>query len=198
MGRDPSWHMKSLNPALFALLSFAGFAAVPVAVAAAALQGRFDNREQVAKAPGGAEHALPHVTVTIEPTAQNDFSLWHVHIETDAESQFDQTWAMQTRIEHDGSGALIPYYQLKQEASPDAATFDEHGWLSLEACALRGTLTATRIEAISEGEPCVAVSMNIGARRALLPVGIVWRGDLLQVDFNLRGQRTRIEAKRLP
>lgn len=160
------------------------------------LQGRFDNRDQVAKAPAGAEPSIPHVVVAIEPTPQKDFLLWRVHIETDPQSTFDQTWAMQTRIGSDGSGMLIPYYQLKQDTAPASATFDTNGWLSLEACALRGDFTKTRIEGMSEGEPCVAVSMNVGARRALLPVGFAREGDTLRVDLNLRGVRTRIEAKR--
>jgi hypothetical protein len=160
------------------------------------LQGRFDNHEQVSKQPGGAENPIPHVVVTIDATPQKNFSLWHVHIETDATTAFDQTWAMESRVEHDGSGALIPYYQFKQTADPVASAFTTDGWLSLEACALRGDFTRARIEAMSEGEPCVAVSMNVGARRALLPVGLISEGDTLHIDFNLRGVRTRIDAVR--
>ncbi len=165
--------------------------------ASALLQGRFDNRDQVGKASSDPEHAIPHVTVTIEPTPQANWSLWHVHLETDAQSSFDQTWAMQARAEYDGSGALIPYYQLQQTQAPAAAAFDPHGWLSLEACALRGEFKKNRIEGMAEGEPCVAVSINVGARRALLPVGIVREGEWLHLDLSLRGVRTRIDAKRL-
>jgi hypothetical protein len=166
------------------------------AKAAAALQGKFDNRQQVASAPAGTDAPIPHVIVVIEPTPQKDWSLWHVHIETDPESKFDQTWAMQMRVEHDGSGALVPYYQLKQTTNPVAGAFDPKDWLSLEACALRGDFTKARIEAMSEGEPCVAVSMSVGARRALLPVGFVSDGAKLHLDMNLRGVRTRIDADR--
>ena len=163
---------------------------------ASLLQGRFDNRQQLSKAPAGVENPIPHVVVTIDATPQKNFSLWHVHIETDAETSFDQTWAMEIRVEHDGSGALIPYYQFKQTAEPVASSFTPDGWLSLEACALRGDFTKARIEAMSEGEPCVAVSMSVGARRALLPVGFISEGDTLHIDFNLRGVRTRIDAVR--
>ena len=169
-------------------------AAQPSAFDADALRGRFDNAAQVAKS--AADNPVPHVTVVIEPTPQKDFSLWHVHIATDAETTFDQTWAMQMRVEHDGSGALIPYYQLKQTSDPVASAFNPEGWLPLEACALRGDFSRPRIEAISEGEPCVAVSMSVGARRALLPVGFVRDGNLLQLDMNLRGVRTRIDAEK--
>lgn len=160
------------------------------------LQGRFDNRQQLSKTPAGAENPIPHVVVTIDPTPQKNFSLWHVHIETDPDTSFDQTWAMEARVEHDGSGALIPYYQFKQTSDPVASAFTTDGWLSLEACALRGDFTKARIEAMSEGEPCVAVSMSVGARRALLPVGFVADRDTLHIDFNLRGVRTRIDAVR--
>ena len=159
------------------------------------LQGHFDNREQVAHAPAGAAQPVPDVAVTIEATPQKDFTLWHVHLVTDPVSTFDQTWAMQIRIEHDGSGALIPYYQLRQDVAPTATAFDPRSWLSLEACALRGTFAATHVEAISEGEPCVAVSMNVGARRALLPVAVSRGADSLKLHMNLRGVRTLIDAR---
>jgi len=169
-------------------------AAALQAKAQALLLGTFDNAAQVAKAPPGAEQPVPHVTVKIESTPQRDFSLWHVRIQTDPESTFEQTWAMQTRIEYDGSGALIPYYQLHQDSVPTAAAFDVKGWLSLEACALRGTFAPTRLQGMAEGEPCVAVAMSVGARRALLPVGFAREGGWLHVDMNLRGVRTRIDA----
>jgi hypothetical protein len=185
-----------LMPAMLA--SAVAIAAAHSQKANALLQGRFDNGAQVARTAGDPAHATPHVTVTIEPTPKQDWSLWHVHIQTDPESTFDQTWAMQARSEYDGSNALIPYYQFKQESDPAAATFDAKDWLSLEACALRGKASATRMEGFAEGEPCVAVSMSVGARRALLPVGFVREGDSLELDMNLRGVRTRIEALRSP
>jgi len=179
-----------------------GYAAQPSQAVSAnvktLLQGHFDNREQVDKAPAGADQPIPHVSVTIEPTPQADWMLWHVRIDTDAETSYEQTWAFETRVEHDGSGALVPYYQLKQSATPAAATFDPKDWLSLEACSLRGDFSKGTITGMSEGEPCVAVSMSVGARRALLPVGIEREGEWLHLDMNLRSVRTRIDAKRVP
>ncbi|HEY0180065.1 MAG TPA: hypothetical protein VGC30_10595 [Dokdonella sp.] len=166
--------------------------------AGALLQGRYDNRAQVAAAAAAAPGAVPHVSVAIEPTAQPDWTLWRVHLEADAEHAFDQTWAMQTRTEYDGSTALIPYYPYKPAAAPSAATFDPQGWLSLEACALRGAAAPQRIQGMSEGEPCVAVTMSLGPLRALLPVGLDREGDRLQLDLNYRGARTRIDARREP
>jgi hypothetical protein len=177
---------------LAALTISAGAAAADKADPSALLRGHFDNAAQ-AKASNGT---VPEVTVDIDPAPQAGWTLWHVHIRTDPESTFDQTWAMQLRKEHDGSSALIPYYELKQDATPKADAFDPGKWLSLEACALRGAMTRDRAEGIAEGEPCVAVSMNVGARRALLPVGFTLDATSLKLDMNLRGVRTRIEAKR--
>jgi hypothetical protein len=195
--------MRSKVLIAFALLYLANAHAAPptpnatdlTASVETLLQGRYDNREQVAKAPTDAEHAIPHVTFVIERTPKQDFSLWHVHVATDAETSYDQTWAMQAKVEHDGSIALVPYYQFKQTSVPTASAFDPKDWLSLEACALRGKFEKAHIEGMSEGEPCVAVSMSVGARRALMPVGVVREGEWLRVDLNLRGVRTRIDAK---
>ena len=168
------------------------------AEANALLQGKFDNRQQVATAQPGAQGPVPHVIVAIEPTSQSDWTLWHVHLAVDAENTFDQTWAMQTRVEYDGSRSLIPYYQYKPTAPATVATFDPKTWLSLEACALRGEFGKARIKGMSEGEPCVAVTMSIGPIRTLLPVGIDREGEWLRLDLNYRGARTRIDARRVP
>jgi hypothetical protein len=195
--------MKSGGVILHALLAFAGLAAAQLCGAAGAadantlLQGRFDNREQVAKAKPGAQDLVPHVTVTIEPTPQDGWSLWHVHLEADAENAFDQNWAMQAQLEHDGSTSLVPYYQFKPAGPATAATFDPKTWLSLEACALRGKFDKTHIKGMSEGEPCAAVTMSIGPLRALLPVGIDREGEWLHLDLNYRGVCTRIDARRV-
>jgi hypothetical protein len=198
--------MKPITLLLPTLLLIAGChseaqrnsAAASVADVQTLLRGQFDNQAQAAlgKAPADAENAIPHVIVTIEATTQVDWSLWHVHLNTDAESVYEQTWAMQTRTEYDGSKALVPYYQVKQTAVPLAATFDPHAWLSLEACALRGDFGKARIRAMSEGEPCAAASMGIGSKRALLPVAIEREGDSLHFDLNYKSARTRIDARR--
>jgi hypothetical protein len=194
--------LSALIPSTLLWICCGGAAQSPAATGSqsmipqAMLAGRFDNSRQVAKAAVEAAVPIPHVVVVIEPLSQSNWSLWHVHLEVDAESTFDQTWAMQARIEHDGTSSLIPYYQFKQTEVPTAAMFDPQQWLSLEACALRGNSSKTRIQGMSEGEPCVAVTMSVGARRALLPVGLVREGEWLHLDLNLRGIRTRIDAHR--
>lgn len=192
------------NGVLFRLLSLlAGcglalqgmFAGTVPAEANALLQGKFDNQQQVAAAQPDPQGQIPHVTVAIEPTSQSDWTLWHVHLEVNPENAFDQTWAMQTRLEHDGSTSLIPYYQYKPTGPATVATFDPKTWLSLEACALRGEFTKARIKGMSEGEPCVAVTMSLGPIRTLLPVGMDREGEWLRLDLNYRGARMRIDAR---
>lgn len=153
-------------------------------------QGSFDNLAQTQ-----ADAAIPRVLLTIVPTSRADWSLWQVHVATDASTSYDQTWAMQLREESDGSGSLVPYYQLKQETKPTAADFDPSKWLSLEACAYRGSFTAEKVRGMSEGEPCVAVSMSVGARRALLPVGFTLEDGALRLEFNFAGKRTDVDAR---
>ena len=89
--------------ALRVVLAVSGAAAAGLPVE----QGIYDNRDQTAKSPRDADSAIPQVTLTIEPTPQKDFALWHVHLQTDAESTYEQTWAMQSRTEYDGSTSLI-------------------------------------------------------------------------------------------
>ena len=159
------------------------------------LVGRFDNKVQSDRSP--ADHRVPHVVVDIKGALQPNWTLWAVHVEADPATSYDQTWAMHSETLN-GVGALVPYYQLKQETPPSAARFDPTAWLSLEACAMRGKSGSRQMQGFSEGEPCVAVSMNIGARRALLPVAYEVDGNALHIDLNLRGERTAIVADRLP
>jgi hypothetical protein len=163
------------------------------------LQGQFDNREQVVQAQAAAtteNPAPPHVVVTIEPTSQVDWSLWRVRMDVDAQTSLDATWAMRTQTETDASTALIPYYLLKPATAPVAQTFDPQAWLSLEACALRGEFTRSRIQLGADGMPCVVVATGIGPRRALLPVAIEREGEWLHVHLYYRGTDLRVDARR--
>jgi hypothetical protein len=155
--------------------------------------GHFDNKAQIGSA--SADTSIPHVIVDIESSPKPEWTLWRVRVETESDGAFEQTWAMlEERQDH--HAALVPYYQLKQDAAPDAKSFDPSQWLSLEACALRGGFGPKHLVGFAEGEPCVAVSMNVGARRALLPVSFETDGNVLHVDLNLRGKRTSIVADR--
>lgn len=201
--------MKPSSLILPVLLILAGCAAhvtatrsdSTVADVQALLQGRFDNREQVAQMqakPNVEDAPVPHVIIAIEPTARVDWSLWHVHLDLDAETSTDATWAMQTRVEYDGSKALIPYYQYKPVAPPVAQGFDPRSWLSLEACALRGDFSKARIQGTAESyEPCVAEVTGIGPRRALLPAAIEREGERLRIILAIAGSRTGIEAQQV-
>jgi hypothetical protein len=101
---------------------------------------------------------------------------------------------METHKEYDGSFSLVPYYQYKPSAPATAGIDYAHGWLSLEACALRGETGKTaHIDLQAEGAPCAVVTMNIGPRRALLPVSLERDGAHLKLDFAIRGERRRID-----
>lgn len=157
------------------------------------LYAQWDNREQLRKDP---DTGLPLVSLTVEPTSRSGFSLWHVRVETDPDTAYEQTWAMESRPEYDGSSSLVPFYQFQQASKPQADAFDGAGWLALEACALRGEFTPSGIDGAAQGETCVAASMNMGGRRALLPVSVSGDGQQLQFHLSLRGIRTRIETRR--
>jgi hypothetical protein len=162
--------------------------------------GHYDNQAQVAKAPGNAnaETAIPRVEVTIETTAQPGFSLWRVRVQTDPESSHEQLWAYEARTEYDGSLSLVPYYQCRQNTPDEAAAIYDHahGWLSLEACELRGEAGKKRIDLVADGVPCAVITINIGPRRALLPMEVKREGAHLQFDFNFSGKRNRIDLIR--
>jgi len=195
--------------AVFALTFHAAMAKEkkPIATHAeivALLQGRYDNLAQVEKAQATAtpdNPAPPHLSVVIEPTRSPDYQLWRMHLEAGGdESPREAVWAMQISRELDGSTALVPY-NLRSSAPADATTpaaFDVGHWFSLEACALRGEFTQTRIDASADGMPCVVVATGIGQRRTLLPVAIVRSGSSLQVHLIYQGTDVLFDARHVP
>lgn len=193
---DPRRYFVRMRIQVVAIFLFAGAATLAGGETTEdLLVGRFDNKAQISKAT--EDHSVPHVVVAVESTPCSGWTLWRIRVETDSDGSFEQTWAMyEERRDH--HAALVPYYQLKQNSAPAAASFDPGQWLSLEACTLRGGFSTKNMSGFAEGEPCVAVSMNVGARRALLPVAFETNGKVLRVDLNLRGQRTQIVADRVP
>jgi hypothetical protein len=185
-------------------------AAVSIASVNALLAGRYDNSAQVAQGKAtGSSPAPQHVTITIEPTQQADWELWHVHMDVDAavaqsagsEISLDAVWAMNlARGTDDKSLELIPF---TLNPSVDAATvkasaFDKTQWLSLEACALRGNFAKSPLVAqVPPNEMCVAETMGLGGKRAFLPTWIKRDGDGLQVQLIYFGKPWRVEARRL-
>src|SRR6476646_9322053 len=155
-------------------------AATPSAAAKSAptvSQGIYDNHEQVwaahENAPGGAQP--PHVVVTIEPTGQPDWALWHVHL--DANPPIDATWAIRSVTQSDGASSFVPHRPL---ATPAAApAFDAQQWAALDACTLRTPARAT--VASTDLAACAAIVPGIGTEAALLPLAIERDGDFLHV-----------------
>jgi hypothetical protein len=144
--------------------------------AAAAAEGVYDNHAQVWQAHENASGAAqpPHVVVTIDPTNQPDWALWHVHL--DANPPIDAVWAIHSVKQSDGAPMLVPHRLLV--ATP-ASVFDAQQWAALDACALRTPARATI--AGTDLAACAAIVPGIGADAALLPLAIERDGDMLHV-----------------
>ena len=146
--------------------------------APAASQGVYDNHAQVWQAhenvPGTAQP--PHVVVTIEPTNQPDWALWHVRL--DANPPIEALWAIHSVTQADGALAFVPNRPLV--ATPAAApAFDLQQWAALDACTLRTPARATIASADIAG--CAAIVPGIGAEAALLPLAIERDGERLHL-----------------
>ncbi|HKE49077.1 MAG TPA: hypothetical protein VKB52_13515 [Rhodanobacteraceae bacterium] len=154
--------------------------------AAQALAGTYDNHEQVWRAREAAQGAAvpPHIVVSIEPTSQAEWSLWHVHL--DAAQPLDATWAMRKA----DASTWIPH---RATAAP-APAFDAQQWTALDACALRaaGTHFAADLAA------CTAIAPGIGAEAALLPLDVETEGEWLHARLyadQARGAEAREDAR---
>jgi hypothetical protein len=184
--------------------------AVSIAGVSALLAGRYDNSAQVAQGTPLAENRTPqHVTITVEPTGQPDWTLWRVHMDVDhavaqaagSDTSLDAVWAMRiSREAKDKALRMIPY-ALSPSIDPErlsAAAFDPAQWLSLEACMLGGEFGMSRVVAAATAdEMCVAETMGLGGKRAFLPSRIEREGAWLHVQLIYFGQPWRVDARRL-
>lgn len=179
-----------------------------VATIGAVLAGRYENSAQVAR--DKAQRPPPqHVTVTIESTPEADWELWRVHMDVDADvaesagsdTSLDAVWAMNiSRKPGDASFQFIPYTLRPSVdiASLRASAFDKTQWLPLEACALRGSFRASRLDIrVPPDEMCVAVTMGLGGKRAFLPNSVEHEGDWLHVQLMYFGRPWRVDARRV-
>lgn len=162
------------------------------------MQGVFDNHEQVwsarEAAPTGA--TPPHIVVSIEATAQADWSIWRIHL--DATPELEATWAIRTAAEANGAMVLIPYRALV--ATPaQASAFDAKQWTPLEACALHSAARATAgLQVSADIAACTAIAPGVGAQAALLPLVIERDGEWLHVRLyadQARGADVREDAR---
>ena len=94
---------------------------------------------------------------------------------------------------------LIPYTlnPSVDSAAVKATAFDKTQWFSLEACALQGSFSKSRIVAQAPAdEMCVAETMGLGGKRAFLPSWIECDGDWLHAQIMYFGEPWRVAAHR--
>lgn len=217
----PIEHAPASRSAVGCLLLLAGFAACPsahskdpasgatVAEISSSLAGRYDNSAQVQLGKTSGQTPPPqHVTITIEPTSQQDWQIWRVHMDVDPEvaqlagsdTSLDAIWAMNlSRSAPHKMLELIPYTLTPAVdlASVKASEFDPKQWLSLDACALGGQFAASRIVAAAPtDEMCVAETMGLGGKRAFLPTTVEREGNWLHVQLIYFGKPWRVDAQR--
>jgi hypothetical protein len=165
-------------------------------VAEPALAGEFDNHEQVwrAREASAGSIAPPHVVVTIEP-AREEWSIWRIRL--DAAPPLEATWAMRRTTASDGTAIWTPHRALGTAPAP-AAKFDAQQWTALDACALRGTLSAAGSKAQADVAACTALAPGVGAQAALLPLEVEREGDMLHIRLyadQARGVDAREDAR---
>jgi len=171
---------------------------VPTAPSSAVLEGDFDNHEQVWSArEAGAADAAPHVLVSLAPTARDDWSLWRIRV--DSTPAMDATWAVRRIAADKGAVTLLPHRALVAAPGTGEA-FDPRQWTPLDACALRGTTTASAIQATADIAACATIAPGIGAQAALLPLAVEREGEWLHVRLyadQARGAQARSDARRV-
>ena len=174
------------------------------------LVGRYDNRAQVAQGKKAGETPAPqHVTITIEPTQQAEWTLWRIHMDVDpavaesagSDTSLDAVWAINiSRVPNDNSLQLVPY---SLNPSVDAATvhgstFDKTQWFSLEGCALHGDFGKSHIVVqVPPDEMCVVDTMGLGGKRGFLPSWIDRSGEWLHVQLMYFGKPWQVDARRV-
>jgi hypothetical protein len=179
------------------------------AAISASLAGLYDNSAQVSQGKASNQKPPPqHVTITIEPTSQQDWQIWRVHMDVDPEvaemagsdTSLDAVWAMNlNRGAPHKMFQLVPYSLLPSVdlASVQASEFNQKQWLSLDACALGGHFAPGRIVAQAPtDEMCVAETMGLGGKRAFLPTLVEREGNWLHVQLIYFGKPWRVNAER--
>lgn len=165
----------------------------------ALLNGAFDNHEQVwtSRENGAATNATPHVLITLAMARDEHWSVWHVHL--DAATPMDATWAMQVVDAPGGAHVLLPYRALVA-APASGVKFDSKQWTPLDACTLRGTISATSIHVAGDSAACTALVPGIGPKAALLPIEIERDGEWLHARLyadQARGAGAREDARKV-
>ena len=165
---------------------------------------------QVARSKkAGEKPAAQRVTITIEPTQLEAWEIWRIHMDVEpavasaagSETSLTAVWAMNILRRKPGQPFELIPYTLKpsvNDASVNAAAFDQAQWLSLEACALGGNFSKSRaLLQIPADEMCAAASMGLGGKRAFLPNWVERDGDRLGVGIVYFGKPWRVDARRV-
>lgn len=156
--------------------------------------GEYDNHEQVARADATQ---VPRVHFEVSPLPKQGWYAWNVRVS--GSTELTATWVLRSLKSTDGALQLTPYRALA--ANPALGKdFDAEQWVALDACALRGTASASTLQVRADLASCVTVAPGIGAAAALLPVSIEHDGDALRVRLyadQARGPEARAEARRV-
>ena len=161
-------------------------------VAAANVEGVYDNHAQVLGARGNASAvAAPHVHVVVESTGKREWTIWRVHL--DGAPAMDAVWALRD----EAGAALVPHRALV--AMPASGKdFDPAQWAPLDACTLRAVHAAQSFS--GDAATCTVLAPGVGAQMALLPLAIVRDGEWLRVRFyadQARGADAREDLRRV-
>jgi hypothetical protein len=167
------------------------------AQSAAALDGVYDNHEQVWNAGGNVGGiAPPHLRVGIEATADHAWSIWQIHL--DAGAPLDVRWAMR-RIVQGTRLVLLPHRALVADPAQGKA-FDSTQWVPLEACALHGDDAPAVMRVAADPATCAALAPGIGVQAALLPLSVERDGEWLRVRLyadQARGPDAREDLRKV-
>jgi len=171
---------------------------VPSKVTGALLEGVFDNHEQVwsAREKTGAI-VPPHVVVTIEATAQPEWSIWHIHL--DATPPLDATWAMHRSSAAGATASLVPHRAIDAAISLSGAPFDPKQWIALDACALQGPIALDGFNVAADVAACTSVIPGLGPQAALLPLAVEREGEWLHTRLfadQARGGDARVDLRK--
>ncbi len=156
--------------------------------------GEYDNHEQVVQAQGSA---VPRVRLEITPLQKPGWYSWNVR--HSGSSELTTTWVMRSLKSVNGTLELTPYRALL-ETPTLGKDFNPDQWVALEACALRGSATASGLSVRSDLPTCSTVVPGIGATAALLPLTVDHDGDSLRVRLyadQARGPDARVDARKV-
>lgn len=174
-----------------------GESRVVAAAAPGALEGAYDNHEQVWTARETAAVAPPHVVVAVEATARPEWTIWRVRYGSTPE--IDAVWAMRRVVGAYGVGTLVPH-RPTLAAPATGRAFDERQWTALDACTLRGEVVPTAIRVAADAAACAALAPGVGAQAALLPLQVEHDGEWLRLRLyadQARGPDAREAARKV-